>query len=154
MVYFILVLIHVIAVIIFLGNITIAPFWKANAEKKKERLLVLNAWEGIIRADRLFTMPGVVLLLIFGIGGALHGGFNLISTGWIFWSIILYVVSGVAFMVKVVPIQKKIVILTKDESVFSWEAYYKLTKQWDVWGSVATITPWIAVILMVIKPNI
>ena len=71
MVYLILVLVHVITVIIFLGNITITPFWKANAEKKKDRLMIFNAWEGIIKADRLFTMPGVVLLLIFGIGGAL-----------------------------------------------------------------------------------
>jgi uncharacterized membrane protein len=154
MVYLILILIHVVAVVIFLGNITIAPFWKSNAEKKKDRLLVLNAWEGIIRADRLFTMPGVVLLLIFGIGGALHGGFNIISTGWIFWSIIMYIISGSAFMIKVVPLQKKILAFAKDESKFNWDEYSKLTKQWDIWGSLATITPWIAVILMVIKPNI
>jgi len=154
MVYLILVLIHVIAVVIFLGNITIAPFWKANAEKKKDRPLLVNAWEGIIRADKLFTMPGVIILLIFGIGAAAHLQYNFIETSWIFWSIILYVISGAAFMIKVVPIQKKIVALVKDESNFSWDDYYKLAKQWDIWGSVATITPWIAVILMVIKPNI
>jgi len=154
MIYFILVLIHVIAVIIFLGNITITPFWKLQAEKTKDRLHILNSWEGIIRADRLFTMPGVTILLIFGMGAALHGGFNLISTGWIFWSIILYVVSATVFMIRVVPIQKKIVAIAKDESKFNFNEYGKLTKQWDVWGSVATITPWIVVILMVIKPSI
>ena len=57
-------------------------------------------------------------------------------------------------MAKVSPIQKKIVALAKDESKFNWDDYNKLAKQWDVWGSIATITPWIAVILMVIKPNI
>ncbi|MCW8961552.1 MAG: DUF2269 domain-containing protein [Ignavibacteriaceae bacterium] len=113
MVYFILVLIHVMAVIIFLGNNTITPFWKSQAEKTKDRLHVLNTWEGIIRADRFFTMPGVTILLIFGIGAALHGGFNLINTGWIFWSIIMYIISGAAFMAKVVPIQKNIVALGK-----------------------------------------
>ena len=154
MVYFILVLIHVIAVIIFLGNITLAPFWKSQAEKAKDRLNILSTWEGIIRADRLFTMPGVSILLLFGIGAALHGGYNLINTGWIFWSIILYLISGAAFMAKVVPIQKKIVSLAKDESKFGWDEYFKLAKQWDIWGSVATIAPWIAVMLMVIKPNI
>ena len=154
MVYLILVLIHVIAVVIFLGNITVSPFWKANAEKKKDRLLILNAWEGIIRADKLFTMPGVIILLIFGIGAAAHLKVNFIDTGWIFWSIILYVISGAAFMIRVVPIQKKIVALAKDESNFTWDDYYKLARQWDIWGSVATITPWIALILMVIKPNI
>ena len=154
MVYIILVLIHIMAVIIFLGNITITPFWKLQAEKTKDRLNVLNTWEGIIRADRFFTMPGVIILLIFGIGAALHGGFNLINTGWIFWSIIMYIISGVAFMAKVVPIQKKIVALVKDEAKFGWDEYSKLTKHWDVWSSLATITPWIAVILMVLKPNI
>ena len=154
MVYFILVLIHVSSVIIFLGNISIAPFWKNHAERTKDRQNILNTWEGIIKADRLFTMPGVLLLLIFGLGGALHGGLNLLGTGWIFWSIILYVISGIAFMAKVSPIQKKIVALAKNESKFSWEEYQKLATQWDIWGSVATITPWIAVILMVIKPNI
>ena len=154
MVYLILVLIHVIAVIIFLGNITITPFWKLQAEKTKDRLHILNTWEGIIRADRFFTMPGVTILLVFGIGAALHGGFNLISTGWIFWSLIMYIISGVAFMVKVVPIQKKMVAFAKDESRFNWDEYQKLAKQWDIWGSLATITPWIAVIFMVLKPNI
>ena len=154
MVYIILVLIHIMAVIIFLGNITITPFWKLQSEKTEDRLNVLNTWEGITRADRFFTMPGVIILLIFGIGAALHGGLNLISTGWIFWSIIMYIISGAAFMAKVVPIQKKIVALVKDEAKFGWDEYSKLTKQWDVWSSLATITPWIAVILMVLKPNI
>jgi uncharacterized membrane protein len=120
-VYFILVLIHVMAVIIFLGNITITPFWKLQAEKTKDRLHILNTWEGIIRADRFFTMPGVTILLIFGISAALHGGFNLISTGWIFWSIIMYIISGATFMASVVPIQKKIVALAKDEAKFGWD---------------------------------
>jgi len=154
MVYFYLVLIHILAVIIFLGNITITPFWKLQAEKTKDRLVMLRTWQGIIKADRLFTMPGVSILLLFGIGAALHGGYNLISTGWIFWSLILYVISGAAFMAKVVPIQKNIVALSKDESKFGWDEYKKLAKQWDIWGSVATIAPWIAVVLMVLKPNI
>ena len=154
MVYFILVLIHVIAVIIFLGNITIGPFWKSQAEKTKDRLIILRTWEGIIKADRLFTMPGVSILLLFGIGAALHGGYNLINTGWIFWSILLYIISGAAFMAKVVPIQKRIVALAKDESNFRWDEYLKMSKQWDFWGSIATLAPWVAVIFMVIKPNI
>jgi len=153
MVYQILVLIHVIAVIIFLGNITIAPFWKSHAEKSNDRLKVLLAWEGIIRADRFFTMPGVILLLLFGIGAAAHNKYDFIAYDWIFYSIILYLISGVVFMAKLIPLQKRIVALAKDESKFNWDDYKKLTKQWDVWGSIATLAPWIVVILMVIKPN-
>ncbi len=153
MVYIILKLIHVIAAILFLGNITIGPFWKTHSERSRDRLKILQTWEGIIRADKLFTMPGVIILLIFGIGAAAHLKYNFIETDWIFWSIILYVISGTAFMAKVSPVQKKIVELVKDESKFNWDEYKKLTHQWDIWGSVATITPWIAVVLMVIKPD-
>ena len=154
MVYPILVLIHLTAVIIFLGNITLAPFWKSHAEKTKDRLHVLNTWKGIIRADKFFTMPGVLILLLFGIGAAAHLKVNFIDTGWIFWSIIMYLVSGVVFMVKVVPIQKKIVAFASDENKFGWDEYFTLSKQWNIWGIIALVTPWIAVILMVLKPNI
>ena len=152
MVYNYLVLVHVIAVVIFLGNITIAPFWKMHADKSKDRLKIADAFDGIIKADRYFTMPGVTILLIFGIGAALHSGFNLFETGWIFWAIILYIISGVVFMIKVVPLQKKIYKLASSESDFDWEKYQLLSKQWNIWGSVATLAPWLAVILMVVKP--
>ena len=151
MVYVILKLIHIIAAVIFLGNITLAPFWKAQAEKSKDRTKIADAFKGIIRADRYFTMPGVTVLLIFGIGGALHRGFDLIQTGWIFWSIILILISSIAFMAKVVPLQKQIYALASDESKFTWEEYRKLAKQWSIWGWIATITPWISLIMMVMK---
>lgn len=151
MVYEILKLIHIIAAVIFLGNITLAPFWKVHAEKSKDRTKIAGAFEGIIRADRYFTMPGVTVLLIFGIGGALHGGLNLIQVGWIFWSIILIIISATAFMAKVVPLQKQIYALASDENKFNWDDYRKLAKQWSIWGWIATITPWLALIMMVMK---
>ena len=154
MVYFILVLIHVIAVIIFLGNITIGLFWKMFAEKTKDPEKIAFAFKGIIKADRYFTMPGVIVITLFGIGAAMHGGFPILGTGWILWSIILFIISGIAFMVKLVPLQKKLAALASDKERFNWDEYHKLSKQWDVWGYVALLPPWIAVILMIIKPNI
>ena len=152
MIYLILKLIHIIGAIIFLGNITVGPFWKMHAERSKDPKKIADTFAGIIKADRYFTMPGVLIVIIFGIGAALHGGYNLITTGWIFWSLILVAISGAAFMAKVVPVQKKIFALAQNEGEFSWDEYRKLARQWDVWGSIATLTPYIAVVLMVIKP--
>jgi len=152
MVYLILKLIHVIAAIIFLGNITLGFFWKFRSEKQQDRLSLHETFASIIKADRLFTMPGVIVLLIFGIGSAQMFGYNLITTGWIFWSIVLYVISGAAFMIRVVPLQKKILALTSDENKFSRDEYNNLSAKWNLWGTIATVTPWLAVILMVLKP--
>jgi uncharacterized membrane protein len=150
MVYLILKLIHVISVIFFLGNITVGLFWKKFAEKKNDPKEIALAFEGLIKSDRLFTIPGVIGILIGGIGAAMHGGFPLLSTGWIFWSIILFIISGAAFMAKVSPLQKKIYKLASSPN-FTWEEYRLLAKQWEMWGHIALITPWISVLLMVLK---
>jgi len=150
MVYLILKLIHVIAVILFLGNITVGIFWKRFAEKKNDPKEIAAAFQGIIKADRIFTMPGVIGILIGGIGAAVHGGFPLLSTGWILWSIILFIISGVVFMAKLVPLQKKIYALASSSN-FTQEEYHTLAKQWEMWGFIASVTPWIAVVLMILK---
>jgi uncharacterized membrane protein len=154
MAYSYIKLIHVIFVIIFLGNITIGLFWKMFAEKTKDPDKIAFAFKGIIKADRYFTMPGVIGITLFGIAGAMHARIPILGTGWILWSIILFTISGIAFMAKLVPLQKKLAALASDKEKFNWDEYHKLSKQWDFWGYIALFTPWIAVILMVLKPNL
>lgn len=152
MAYLIWKLLHVIAAIIFIGNITIAPFWKAAADRSKDRLRIADTMKNIIRADRVFTMPSVTVLIVFGFGAQMTFGYP-IETPWILWGLIMVVVSGVVFMTKVVPLQKKMYSLASDENKFNWEEYRKLSKQWNIWGSIATIAPYIALVLMVLKPS-
>ena len=152
MAYLIWKLLHVIAAIIFIGNITIAPFWKAAADRSKDRLRIADTMKNIIRADRLFTMPSVTVLIVFGFGAQMTFGYP-IETPWILWGLIMVVVSGVVFMTKVVPLQKKMYSLASDENKFNWEEYRKLSKEWNIWGSIATIAPYIALVLMVVKPS-
>ena len=152
MVYLIWKLLHVVAAIIFMGNITLAPFWKSAADRTKERTKIAETIKNIIRADRLFTMPSVTLLIIFGFGAQMTAGYE-IETPWIMWGLAMVIISAAAFMAKVVPLQKKMYALANDENKFNWEEYEKLSKQWNIWGSIATLAPYIAVILMVLKPG-
>jgi uncharacterized membrane protein len=145
MAYLIWKLLHVIAAIIFIGNITIAPFWKAAADRSKDRLRIADTMKNIIRADMVFTMPSVTVLIVFGFGAQMTFGYP-IETPWILWGLIMVVVSGVVFMTKVVPLQKKMYSLASDENKFNWEEYRKLSKEWNIWGSIATIAPYIALV--------
>jgi len=149
-------LIHVLAVVLFLGNITTGIFWKANADRTRDPRIIANMLEGIIQADRLFTMPPIILLLIGGIGAAIVGNFPILGTGWIFWSIVLFIISGFAFMAQVVPSQRKMLALVRgsEQSGLDWPAYRALSHRWELWGAVALITPAIAAVLMVMKPAI
>jgi len=148
-------LIHILAVVLFLGNITTGIFWKANADRSRNPVIIANMLEGIIQADRLFTMPPVLLLLLGGIGAAIAGHFPILRTGWIFWSIVLFTISGIAFMTQVAPLQKKMLALVRGSAdTLDWPAYRKLSHAWELWGAVALITPALAAVLMVMKPAI
>ncbi|HET9252799.1 MAG TPA: DUF2269 family protein [Candidatus Eisenbacteria bacterium] len=154
--YLFLKLLHVFAVVLFLGNIIVGVFWKAIADKTRDPRVMAFAMDGIIRSDRFFTMPGVLLILIAGFGAAGVGKLPMIRTAWIFWSIVLFTISGIAFMGWLVPIQKKLRAVAtagaEDGSKMDWAAYGRLSAQWKMWGLVALITPLIALVLMVMKP--
>lgn len=148
-------LVHIIAVILFLGNITTGLFWKAHADRTRDPRIIAHTLAGIIRSDRWFTIPGVVLILISGFGAAIAGRIPILSTGWILWSIVLFTISGFAFMYKVAPLQVRMRALAREGSesqTFDWERYHTLSREWEIWGLVATLAPAAAVVLMVLKP--
>ena len=151
--YQILKLIHVAAVIIFLGNIITGLFWKAHADRTKDVRFIAHTMHGIIRSDRWFTIPGVIVITMTGVLAAIQAGLPLLRTGWIFWSLVAFSVSGIVFAWRVAPLQKQILALTTStsDSAFPWDRYRSKSLQWEIWGFVATVSPIIAVVLMVLK---
>ena len=97
MAYLIFKLIHVFAVILFLGNIIIAVFWKGQGDKSDDPKIMAHTIRGMIRADRYFTMPAVAFLILAGFG-AMGIGYIPFETGWIIWGLILIIISAAAFM--------------------------------------------------------
>lgn len=155
--YTYLKLIHLLAVIIFLGNIIVGLFWMRTAVKTRDPRIINFTIKGIIRADRYFTIPGVIVITTFGILAAVYGHFPLLRTGWILWSIILFTISGLAFGFKVAPLQKVISSLTigyENVNDFDWQYFQKKYIEWEVWGLIALITPLAAFVMMILKiPN-
>ena len=151
--YQILKLIHVAAVILFLGNIITGLFWKAHADRTKDVRFIAHTMHGIIRSDRWFTIPGVIVITMTGFLAAIQAGLPLLRTGWIFWSLVAFSVSGIVFAWRVAPLQKQILALTTStsDSPFPWDRYRSKSFQWEIWGFVATMSPIIAIVLMVLK---
>ena len=145
---------HVTAVIMFLGNITVGVFWKMWADRTGDVRIMAHTIDGIRLADRIFTIPGVLLLLIGGIGAALVQGYPILSTGWILWSIILLIISGIAFG----PLSRAQQLLSAvahqgiESGTMSRELYDKFSGVWNLAGSIALIAPLIAMVLMIAKP--
>ena len=153
--YLFLKLVHVAAVIVFLGNISLGIFWKRIADQTEQSAIMAHTIGGIIRADRLFTVPGVIVLVFAGIATAIVGQLPLLSTGWILWGLILIIGSGLAF-IPVARAQQKLYDLAKRGLSTQAERteYERLSGSWNLWGGIALTLPLIALIFMVLKPSL
>jgi uncharacterized membrane protein len=153
--YLWLKLVHILAVVMFVGNIVTGVFWHKHAERTRDARLLAHAMAGVIRSDRLFTMPGVLLIIASGILAAIQGGLPIIGTGWILWTLVLFGVAGLVFMVRLGPLQRRMHAFAEagaSSGSFDYAAYHRLSRQWDFWGAVATLTPLAGLALMVLKP--
>jgi uncharacterized membrane protein len=154
MLYNVLKALHIVSVVLFLGNIITGVFWKAHADRMADLRARAQALDGIIRSDALFTMPGVFLIIGSGVWMAIEGNLPLLETDWILWSIILFAVSGATFGARVGPLQKKLLANTRAGLAGQWNEseYRELSRAWQLWGVVATAAPLVALFLMVLKP--
>jgi uncharacterized membrane protein len=150
--YLWLKLVHILAVVMFIGNIVTGVFWHRHALRTRDPRLIAHAMDGVIRSDRLFTMPAVLVILASGILAAIQGGFPILGTGWILWTIVLFVIAGLVFGMRLGPLQRRMRDLAQAGGAFDIEAYHRLSRQWEFWGAVATGAPLIGLGLMVLKP--
>ncbi len=153
--YTALKILHVLAVVIFVGNLITGVLWKIHADQTKDPVIIRHTVAGLIRADRWFTIPGVVLILIGGFGAAVVGGLPLVRTRWILFGIILFTISGAAYMARVVPLQRRMLEVARDgvaSGRLDWDKYQALTRSWNVWGTIALLAPVLALVAMIAKP--
>lgn len=151
--YLLLKLLHIMAVIAFLGNITTGLFWMKRADKTSDPGIISFTMENIITSDRWFTIPGVIIITAGGIGAALYAATPILRTGWIFWPLVLFSLSGIIFSAKLVPLQKRIYQFTRGakKENFQWDVYRSLLRQWEAWGLAALLAPAGALVMMVLK---
>lgn len=149
--YLILKAIHLLAVVAFLGNIVTGLFWMKFARKTNNISILHHTAAGIIASDRLFTIPGVLIITAGGFAAAIYGGIPLLRTGWIFWPILLFSLSGLFFAFKVVPLQVRMRKHLETGDGFAWKGFDALLKQWEFWGFMAVITPIISFFMMILK---
>ena len=153
--YLALKLLHVTAVVAFLGNITTGLFWHAHAASTRDPKLLHHTMDGILRSDRWFTNPAAALIVVTGMLAAVDAHLPILRTRWIAGGLALFIVSGILFVTRVTPLQKQLRALAQaglESGKFDHARYEALTRQWELWGAAALITPLAAMVLMVLKP--
>ncbi|MBT2701048.1 DUF2269 domain-containing protein [Bacillus sp. ISL-40] len=148
-----LLFLHVLGAVIFLGNIITAAFWKIRADIKGDPELIHNTVKNVMLADFIFTLPGLILIIVSGILMAVQAGYSMSGLNWLTLSLILFVFTGVLWFLLLLPIQRSMIrhsAQSIEEGDIS-KSYRKASRYWAIFGITATLLPVIILYFMIIK---
>jgi uncharacterized membrane protein len=146
-------IVHMLGIVLFLGNIIVTGVWKVMADRTGNPAVVGFAQRLVTLTDWVFTAGGAALVLAGGYGMAYSVGYDT-GSGWLLLAITLFSASGVIWVAILIPVQIRQARLAR-----SFEPggeipplYWRLNRQWYFWGILATIIPLANLYVMVVKP--
>jgi uncharacterized membrane protein len=144
---------HIIGVVVLLGNVTITAYWKVLADRTSDARLIAHAQHGVTVADWIFTLAGIVLILAGGYGAAAVGGLSITASTWLVLGQLLFAVSGLVWICILIPIQirqaRAARSLLPDDTLPL--QYRRDSRCWLIWGIIATVPLVAAIYVMVAK---
>lgn len=152
-VYLWLKALHLLAVVLFVGNITVTAVWKIFADRTRNRVVIEFAQRLVILTDWLFTGPAAALLFVSGWLAASASGMELLEATWLRGGLLLFSASGLVWAAILIPVQarqSRLLAETREQPLP--ERYFALARIWRYAGIVATLLPIGALVLMVTKP--
>ncbi|WP_064686050.1 DUF2269 family protein [Rhizobium bangladeshense] len=153
MIYFVLKFLHIIGAAVLLGTGAGIAFFMLMAHRTGNAMTVAAVARIVVLADFVFTTTAVIVQPITGIALAWNAGYSLWDR-WIFWSIILYLVTG-AFWLPVVWMQMEMRNIAKQAAVKGEPLparYHKLFWTWFYFGFPAFAAVLGIIWLMITRP--
>jgi uncharacterized membrane protein len=142
-------IVHVLCACLFLGNVVVSGIWAAMAERTRNHAIIQFSNRLVLITDLLFTLTGAVGVVFTGhLMAARYGGDS--AHPWITWSYALFGLSGLIWMLVLVPIQLKQRRLLQRTTQITSE-YLQWSRIWQVSGAVATALPLPIIYFMVTK---
>ncbi|MBK1659228.1 DUF2269 family protein [Paracraurococcus ruber] len=132
---------HLLGLVLLLGNVTVTSIWKLYADRTRDPRIIAFAQRLVTVTDWFFTFWGIVLLVAGGYGAAWVAGIDPFGAGWLVWSQVQFAVAGVMWLGLLVPIQIRQARLARGiaETGRVPDEYWALSRRWIIWGLVATL---------------
>ena len=144
---------HVLGVVIFLGNIIVTAVWKVLADRTRNPAVIGYAQRLVTVTDIAFTATGAALIAVSGqMMADRFGGVG--GEDWLTLGVALFIASGVIWVTTLIPIQ---VLQSRIARRFVVDGaipdrYWRLATLWYVLGAIAILLPLVNIYLMVAKP--
>jgi uncharacterized membrane protein len=148
--------VHIAAATLFFANAAIGMLWEKRSLASGRKEVILHTYNTVSWIDARLSSPLIILSLLSGLMLSVIMG-DIWQIGWLSWAFILFMLSGVFWVVSDIPTQYKIKRLmaslnTADEALPE-ELMRLLKLRW--WISMAGVAPLVVVfVLMVYKPDI
>ncbi|MGI8852490.1 MAG: DUF2269 family protein [Methyloceanibacter sp.] len=145
--------VHILGVVLFLGNIIVTGVWKVLADNTGDPRTIAYAQNLVTLTDWIFTAGGVVLILIGAYGMVWVAGLNPLGPAWLIWGQSLFIASGIIWVAILIPTQ---IVQARVAARFRRrrsdpESYWH-GRRWAIWGTIATLLPLANLYFMVVKP--
>ncbi len=145
---------HITGIVMLMGNITATAIWKFYADRTGDARIIGFAQRLVTYTDWMLTFWGIVLTIGGGYGAAYVGHYDLTGDRWLVWSQLLFVAAGLIWLGLLVPIQVRQARVAKRFAAGGEvpDGYRRDSRNWIIWGLVATVPLVAATWLMVAKP--
>jgi uncharacterized membrane protein len=144
-------ILHVLAVVVLLGNLLMAPFWRKRLAALGGAQARAAANRSVRVADLMFTLPGWVVVLATGIMLIIYRG---MQGGWLHLSLLLFLGWLILWHVLVLR-ARKAMIAQAEEATSGGQAPVELAqheRQWQQWSYISAGIVVLILILMVMRP--
>lgn len=143
---------HIVGAVLFLGNIIVTAAWASLGRRNRDPEVIRFLVRGILLTDAIFTVPGVILLVLNG--GILSPAYFQAGAPWLEAAIVLFIITGILWGAVLVPVQKRLARLVDamPRGGPIPAEYDALMAKWFRFGGMATLLPLVTLVLMVLKP--
>ena len=147
---------HIAAVSLFFSNAVVGIIWERRSLDSHSKEIILHTYNTVTFLDSLFSSPLIILSLLGGLSLSFQLG-ELWQIGWLSVSFILFLLSGIIWILSDIPTQytvKRLLSqLSQEDQSLPDELIRLLKLRW--WIGMAGVLPLVVVfILMVYKPDI
>jgi uncharacterized membrane protein len=144
---------HILGVILLIGNVSVTSIWKVFADRTANASVVSFAQRLVTHTDWTLTGGGIFLTVLGGYGMVWQFHMPLFQFPWLLWSQVLFAFSGGIWLFMLIPIQIAQARLARQFSSSDsiGDAYLRYSRLWLRWGIGATVPLIAALYLMVVK---
>ena len=147
---------HFLGMILLMGNAVVSALWMTQARKSADRGILFCASRSVARADWLFTVPGLLLILVPGIAVVgPWGGFGRAS--WAELSLSVFVLIAIIWAVFLLRYQRRMLHLTREAAelrIGLSNDFFTIERRWSMWNGIVTLLLLGSLYLMVFKPHL